>query len=399
MKRILVTAGPVYGRLDDNKLVSNRSRGVWAAKFARRLADRGHQVTLLVPDIMVRPLATLGVPLPDLRATGELHLLRHSGFDDYKVKCESAAATHDSAVMAAAVVNWIPEKPYDGKMPTVGYGVGERINVPFYLAPHVIDRMRAINPKLTLIGCTMLVGSTDETLIDAAYGVVLRAKCNVVLANDLANGLRRKLLVYPDRTVVEYDDDWDRLYDSLQDVIEDGHWHTEELAEWDFDQMVKLADSWAEARSLFDDVAQKFQPRFAWRTKDETFGSLLTRGPGGFLVSSRWKGPLPMPAVVVQNIDPENRAVLVAKRSEEGDPAPRATMNAPLLVRMWQKYRPAAVLHLHEQLPGAPSVPYAPPGTDRDNLRDIPAPAFNIEGHGFIACLDANLNWMKPDDG
>ena len=61
--------------------------------------------------------------------------------------------------------------------------------------------------------------------------------------------------------------------------------------------------------------------------------------------------------------------------------------------------RPPCILHLHEQLEGVPTLPYGPPGTDRDNLRDIPAPAFNIEGHGFIACLDANLNWMKPDDG
>ena len=30
MKRILITAGSVYAKLDDNKIVSNRARGTWA---------------------------------------------------------------------------------------------------------------------------------------------------------------------------------------------------------------------------------------------------------------------------------------------------------------------------------------------------------------------------------
>jgi len=46
------------------------------------------------------------------------------------------------------------------------------------------------------------------------------------------------------------------------------------------------------------------------------------------------------------------------------------------------------VLHLHEMLEGVPTVPYAPPGTDRDNWRDLPKGAFNIEGHGFVARLN-----------
>lgn len=61
------------------------------------------------------------------------------------------------------------------------------------------------------------------------------------------------------------------------------------------------------------------------------------------------------------------------------------------------KGRPMAMLHLHEQLPGVPTVPYAPPGTVRDNEREIPGPVFNIEGHGFIACLDDNLDIWKGE--
>jgi hypothetical protein len=50
-KKILVTAGCVYGNLDSNKLVSNRAQGIWAAKFAQWLHYQGHHVALVVADI------------------------------------------------------------------------------------------------------------------------------------------------------------------------------------------------------------------------------------------------------------------------------------------------------------------------------------------------------------
>ena len=52
MKRVLITAGTVYGPLDANKLVGNRVRGLWATQFAGYLSAKGHEVTLLLPDTM-----------------------------------------------------------------------------------------------------------------------------------------------------------------------------------------------------------------------------------------------------------------------------------------------------------------------------------------------------------
>jgi len=42
--KVLITAGQVYGRLDDNKLVGNRVRGIWACRFTEHLAKSGHEV-------------------------------------------------------------------------------------------------------------------------------------------------------------------------------------------------------------------------------------------------------------------------------------------------------------------------------------------------------------------
>lgn len=389
--KVLITAGPVYGRLDDNKLVSNRTRGIWATHFAEWLMRQGHDVTLLVADTNTRLTGKI------LGEKANVEVVAHTGFDDYRDKCYAMAETHDAAVMASAVVNWIPRDPILGKMVTKGYKEGDVVNIPFVLAERVIDRMRRINPKLTLIGCKMLVLPTYEELIDAAYhGVILTSKANVVLANDLT-GLRTKYLVYPDRTVQTFDNDWERLYEALHAVIQDEHWTTE----WDQESSENMRRRHPEALALFDRIVDKYRDRFSPRGDGKVFGSLLVpidAGRSGFLVSPREKSGMfsSADAVWLPAPQPTGRTLLVGAGS-------RATMNAPLLLRVsgmpmtrevmeCSKY---PVLHLHEQLQGVPTVPYAPPGTDRDNMRRFAETTFNIEGHGFIACLDTNLEIMQ----
>jgi len=395
MKRILITAGPVYGRLDDNKLVSNRSRGIWAIRFAEYLLKQGHRTTLLVSDTQAQMWGEV---------VGEkttMHIVRHTGFEDYKAKCYEFAETHDAAVMAAAVVNWIPAEPIKGKMETHGFEEGDRIDIPFVLAPRVINQMRNVNPDLTLIGCKMLVGSERWKLQGAAHGLTLASRAHVVVANDLTS-LHQKLLVYPDRTVREFNDEWDAMYGELLAVIEDEHWHTEHTPGVNAEQIL----SFPFARIVFDRVVDKYRDRFTQRDPSTAFGSLLVPVPpeegGGYLISPRTKSGsfTSADAVFVPKIDVKNRTIYTGKGA-------KATMNAALLVRMaqWSQKKaqegscfavPASpVLHLHEQVEGMPTQPYAPPGTDRDNLRTINSATINIEGHGFIALLDGSLGYWK----
>lgn len=101
--RVLITAGSVYGRLDDNKLVSNRSRGIWALRYAERLYRQGHYPVVLIPDVM--SFEHLRVHGPSL----ENSIRIVSGFDEYRHACHVLAPDVDAAVMASAVVNWIPQ--------------------------------------------------------------------------------------------------------------------------------------------------------------------------------------------------------------------------------------------------------------------------------------------------
>lgn len=380
-KKVLVTSGTVYGPLDDNKLVGNRVRGIWATKFAHWLVKRGHEVTLLVADTQRDQVA------PVQGVDTQLNIRTHRGFWDYRDMCLTNAHLLDAAVMAAAVVNWIPAKPFKGKMPTHGTPGETIMDVPFILAPRVIDGMRVENPKLTLIGCKMTIDAPRDTMIDAAYKTLVDAKCHAVVANDMS-GLRAKTVLYPDRAQFDFDigaEEGENFYRHLEAIILDEHFKTVACGPcW-----VTEKHEYEHARALFDRFVDRYRERFiAKGTGDRVFGALAVRMYGnGALCSPREKGKLfsSLDAVDVAPIasdDITNRTITTVNGH-------KATMNAFLLLRHLEQFPSAtAVLHLHEQLPDVPTVPYAPPGTVRDNLREIVAPAYNIEGHGCITILD-----------
>lgn len=151
---------------------------------------------------------------------------------------------------------------------------------------------------------------------------------------------------------------------------------------------------WMQEGNLFDAVVAKYRDRFVQRHDgaDKVFGAVCLPnrdGSVGGICSPREKGK----AFTV--FDAVEVTGITGHTIHVNDHWDKATLNAPLLIRVGQKYPQAtAILHLHEQLPGVPTVPYAPPSTVRDNEREIPGPVFNIEGHGFIACLDHNLDIM-----
>jgi len=397
MKRILITAGSVYAKLDDNKIVSNRARGTWAVEFAKWLASWSSKVyapILLVPDIAAR----------ETRSQLEQYAYRidlctHTGYDDYRRQCVQLAPVVDAAIMAAAVTNWIPERPFVGKMPTDT----DRQLISFILAPRVINKMKALNPKLTLIGCKLLFNGDKAALVDAAYHVVLAAKCNAVVANDAKLGLRSKYVVHQDRAVSTFENDFKGLYEHLRLIIDDVHYQTvvDKAATPCFDAGIDMYEPIVRQHRLFDHLTNTYRSAFVSRQDgvDRVLGAVAVRLPNniGYLVSPREKG---------QQFSAQN-AVIVTKIKDQivYTSDGKASLNAPLLIRHLDAHPNAqGVVHYHGDwdgwkqelgIPGLddtvyPVVAYAPPGTARDNERTIPGSSYKIQGHGWIIAVDIN---------
>lgn len=369
--KFLVTAGTVYGRLDDNKLVGNRVRGIWAVKFAKYLAEQGHTVKLLVPDTM-RPIR----PDPNYMPPA-VQVISQNGFHSYQEECLKLAKQVDGAVMAAAVVNWIPESPIKGKMSTEGFAPGDKIDIPFILAPRVINQMKEANPKLTLIGCKMLIGSTYLELEKASGKVIRDAKCAAVVANDMEGlGLRVKHVIHKDGAVITFDNEWDGFNKHLQDLLTARYYRTDLLGGG--------RDLSEEAKAKFTELVEQHHSGFlsAPVHPDLVFGSLAVfdEGYSRWAVSPREKRDYFTAEDAVPVLD-------ITEQSVSVNGYKKPTLNAALLIRFAEKFGHRAVLHQHRQLPGLPTAPYALPGTVEDSDRRLLPEyrnGFNIKGHGFI---------------
>lgn len=365
MKKVLVTGGPVYAYLDAVKIITNRFRGGMMAELASALS-RDCSVTYLTCKTAVQP-----------KQNPHLKIVLHDGFDDYMRRVQAIAPQVDAVVHGAAVANLIPWKPIKGKFPSHDYKVGEPIPILFKISPRIIDTVKKAAPRVHLFGFKLLSGVDYEELIRAAYGVLRSSGATAVFANDMTD-LQQKYAVTKERGIhpMKFED----MAGWIQEMINDEYYHTR------FVRNPAFATLNQEDLEYFKAMINTYKSRFT-RTEDGyIFGTIAVRTSRGFLTTGRGKKELDEWAWV-KRVDHEKRIVQV--------PYPKATLNAPLLDTIFRRIpRAKAILHYHTPYKKAgkkalPTLPYAPPGTVRDSVREIES-SFNIENHGCFIIFDKN---------
>lgn len=376
MARILVTGGPVYAKLDAVKIVTNRFRGGRMAMLAHSLLCRGHEVTYLCSKGSKQPIRE------------DTNVIHHDGFIDYMEQVPELSRQHDMVVLGAAVANLVPEPPWgvDQKFPSHDYREGDRIMVPFRVAPRVINEVKQANPKCTLIGFKLLSGASDEELVRAAYTVILDARADLVVANDATN-LDRKLLVTKERSVIEVAGETG-LSRFLDEMAKDRHYATV----WRDSGVPGVPD----ATDRYFAIMREHGPRIEefGTVGDRVFGCVAVRvRDGGFLCSPRGKNTIHEDPVYVHEVHHGVRHVVVGQSTYlENEEYPKASLNAPLLERIFASDpKVQALVHTHQTDTGLSVLPYAPPGTVRDSQRKLLDGDFEIEHHGtFTRIMEAS---------
>jgi len=395
MAKILVTGGPVHAKLDAVKIVTNRFRGGRIVRMARLLAQKGHDLTYLCSKDAAHP----NTLVPRVKHV-EMGLVHHDGFIDYMEKVPELAREHDMVILGAAVANLIPEPPWgtDQKFPSHDYQEGDKVMVPFRVAPRVINEVKQANPRCTLVGFKLLSGVSDEELLRAAYTIILDAKADLVVANDSTN-LNRKLLVTKERSVIEaYEEGYTGLdtevgsllilVDFLSEMANDEHYATV----WRDSGVPGVPD----ALDSYFAVMREHGPRIEefGTVGDLVFGCVAVRVPGGgFLCSPRGKNTIHEDPVYVHTVHHGVRHVMVGRSAYlDTDEYLKASLNAPLLARMFEADpRIQAIVHTHQTDTGLSVLPYAPPGTVRDSQRKLLDEDFEIEHHGtFTRVMEAS---------
>jgi len=357
MKKILVTGGPVHGKLDDVKIITNRFKGGLMAKLADDLAMRNCQVTYLT---------SKGSKLPNLA-----EVIYHDGFYDYNMKIQLFAHKFDAVILGGAVANLIPVKPFVGKFPSHNYEPGDKISIDFCIAPRVIDTVKEVAPEAHLFGFKLLSGVKHEELIDAAYDIVLESKATAVFAND-AKDLQTKYAVTKDRS--EHELTIDTCADFILDRMDEKYYFTN----------IKMEST----ISVFDMMTMTGIIEERWKmftkVKDMLFGTVALRlDKKEFLTTGRGKNEL-TDIVKVRSVNHDKRRVTTELS--------KATLNAPLLDKIFKGNRKVKfIVHSHKEEENIPTFAYAIPGTDMDSKRRV-STSFNIEGHGSFKLYDRGQN-------
>jgi len=383
MARILVTGGPVYAYLDDVKIVTNKFKGKLMWKLVGELSTPGNSI-LYLTSILNKDLSYQYPP----SSGGEVEFYYHDGFDDYRNKVLELAPKCDAVILGAAVSNLIPAKRFPGKFASHNYSIGEEINIPFVIAPRIINEVKNVMRKdAHLFGFKLLSHVNETELINAAYDVLLDSKSTTIFANDAAD-LTKIYAVTKDKSVHQLErqniKDW--IFTCLQDeyyttVSERYHPYCASLT---YDGLLDYANKFAKH------LISRWKDKYNVGYKDYIFGTVaIKRKHGdvyaGFWTTARKKASLDMNLLYVLKVNHYTREVFVVDSQNRS-----ATLNAPLLDSIFSQVKKAeAVVHFHHQMTGLETFDYAIPGTKRDSVRNITR-SFNIKGHGCYLILDEN---------
>jgi hypothetical protein len=393
VKNILITGGPVHAHLDSVKIITNNFKGGLMADLATQMA--------WVKDTAVTYLCSAAAKIPeDNPGHNKIKIILHDGFDGYLAKVLELAPSMDAIILGAAVANLIPYKPLQGKFPSHNYKPWDLVPLIFQIAPRVIDEVKRVAPKAHLFGFKLLDGVPHEELIKAAYGVLLESKATAVIANDRQN-LNQKYIVTKERAVHPVTKD--KLADWIWDMINDKYYKTVVFAYPADPEGIKKDNPYPEGLKKlmeFNKVWPNSWGGFLETPEGFVFGTLAQRCKGkcskGFWTTGRGKREEESYVFVSDVNHVEKRVFTVG--------AEKATLNAPLLSHIFNLMPEVdMIVHSHSMTSGHkvrdlikdfPVLPYAPPGTVRDSIRDIKG-SFIIENHGSFCLFDKEGNLIR----
>jgi phosphopantothenoylcysteine decarboxylase/phosphopantothenate--cysteine ligase len=169
-KHVLITAGPTVEPIDPVRVLTNRSSGKQGYAVAEALAALGAEVTLVSgPTALPAPMGVNRVQVETAR--------------QMLAACE-AALPADAAVCVAAVADWRPAEPADGKAKKSERGLSlELAENPDILA--ALSRPGSNRPGL-VVGFAAETSPKDAELGELARAKRLRKGCDWIVANDVS---------------------------------------------------------------------------------------------------------------------------------------------------------------------------------------------------------------------
>ena len=360
MNKILFSVGPIHGKLDSVKIITNKFKGGLASLTAKKLAIKRPNDQFTV----VKCPQTVFYK-PNEERLSNVEVIDVDDFFEYEKFVLGNA--FDAYILAGAIANLIPKDPWKGKFPSHDYKEGDIINIPFTISRRVISHVKENFPRSTLIGYKLFDG-TPEELIRAGWELLVETKSNAIFCNHPKTAKEKKLCLLPDGSKIEMS--FDEHIDFMDRLL-DLRWYKTKVIE---EKRPEL-DSSGELFSILNKTTENFYPYM--------FGCVAYKQGGGFYTTIRGKKESKKEFSYVHNVDHDNRVVYADKK---------ASLNAPLLDLIFQITGSKVIVHSHKKLK-AQDLGYVFSGTaEEDNLKEEISEihkkglnSFNVKYHGYYA--------------
>ncbi|MEN6554297.1 MAG: bifunctional phosphopantothenoylcysteine decarboxylase/phosphopantothenate--cysteine ligase CoaBC [Methanobacterium sp.] len=167
-KKVLVSAGSTYEKIDEVRGITNRSSGKMGIEIAKEAFIRGADVTL------IKGQMTADVPhvfdVVEVDSSSQMH---------YAVS--KLATKNDVFVSSAAVSDFKVKNAEAAKISS-----DTDITIELERTPKILNEVKEINPDIFLVGFKAVHNLSDEELLNAAKKRMLESDADLMVANDVA---------------------------------------------------------------------------------------------------------------------------------------------------------------------------------------------------------------------
>lgn len=170
MKKILITAGPTWIKVDEVRILTSIFSGNTGIFLARNFKKKGYKVTLLVNSPYLEKAKLKGIKILNFRY-----------FDDFKAKIikELKSVSYDTIIHSAAVSDYKLAKTFEGKLASGRKSLALRL-LP---AEKIIKLIRKLQDNATLVQFKLEV--KRKALLAKAFKSLCENNSDFVVANAL----------------------------------------------------------------------------------------------------------------------------------------------------------------------------------------------------------------------
>ena len=175
-KKILMTAGPTVEYIDPVRVITNQSSGKTGVLLASELISAGSKMTFVYGPGIEKP--PKGAKVIRVFTSKEMS-------DAVKKEMKTK---FDVVIMAAAVADYIPEKPSKKKIKSNQ----NKIKISLKKVPKIINQVKKIQKNVILIGFKAEANVTKKELISLAKKKLQESNSDMIIANDIGSPRYKK---------------------------------------------------------------------------------------------------------------------------------------------------------------------------------------------------------------